>query len=785
MALTLTAEFSDALEKLQAGVPVLLTGRAGTGKSTLIRSFLESTSRQAVVAAPTGIAALNVGGWTLHRLFSFPAGITPEQVRSGDYRPGRFMKTLASLDTLVIDEISMVRADLFDCLALALERFGPKPGTPFGGVQLVLVGDLHQLPPVVADAEREHFRSCYDSPFFFSAHEYAPSSFAVVELTTVFRQVEDTRMVEILDAVRDGDLLEDARSELNRRTDPDFDPPPEELWLTLATTNRVAGARNRRMLERLEAPLAFSTARVTGDLDGMERPADEVLAYKAGAQIMLLTNDPADRWANGTLARITDTLFDEDGEPCVVVELPDGTRAAVERHVWEVTRPSAAGGRLTHEVVGTFAQLPFRLAWAITIHKSQGQTLDRVIVDLSGGTFADGQLYVALSRCRSLDGLVLTRDVLPKDLRVDQRVRRFLRSRTGHSTTGGQVWLGICWVGDEGTRWKPRPIEIAAVADDGRQASSLINPTRDLGSARADHGIGAADVELAPLLEQAWAALAPLLQGRTPVGLDIDRTLSRIDVELKRNGHVARMPLGRELDDGTLTPADRLRLGAPSALERALAARDIAARRGITGLEAFPAVDDRPGYLLPRTGSSEHAFRIHVPGAAVPWPERADALAEALRAAVRRGGLSPGARAVVRAVESQLDRRILEDPDGPAAPELPEVLVPGARVCFTGTTRDEGGRQLSRHEVEVLAASHGLAPVATVTRTRCDALVVAELGTQSGKARKAAAYGTPVFAFAAFLAWTDGSGCCHGTPGGTNRRTGAVADEPAVSITAI
>ncbi|MCT1833204.1 AAA family ATPase [Kocuria palustris] len=754
-ALTMTAEFSDALEKLHAGVPVFLTGRAGTGKSTLIRTFLEDTSRSVVVAAPTGIAALNVGGYTLHRLFSFPAGITPEQVRSGDYRPGRFMKTLKALDTLVIDEISMVRADLFDCLVLALEQFGPKPGTPFGGVQLVLVGDLHQLPPVVTEPEREHFQTYYDSPFFFSGHQYAASSFAVVELTTVFRQLNDTRMVEILNAVRDGGLLEEARTELNRHTDPEFEPPLDEFWLTLATTNRIAGARNRRMLERLPAHSAFSTARITGELDGMERPAEEVLEYKAGAQIMLLTNDPADRWVNGTLAKITETLFDDDGEPYVVVELPDGSRATVERHLWEVTRPSVAGGQLTHEVVGTFSQLPFRLAWAITIHKSQGQTLDRVVVDLTGGTFADGQLYVALSRCRFLDGMVLTRDVLPKDLRVDQRVRRFLRSQAPALQTRGSVYFGVCWVGDEGSRWKPRPIELAVVTDDGQQASTLVNPTRDLGSARTDYGITAADVELAPLLEQAWAALAPLLSERTPIGLHVDQALSRIDFELKRNQHVTRMPLGTELDDGSLTWEDRTRLSAPTALERALAARDIAARRGLTGEEPFPAIDDRPGYLMPRSAEGVELL-VHAPGLDASDDDRAAALTEALRVAADRAALSPTAHGILQEIEAQLGTQILDGDQG-ADVDLSDVLSPGARVCFTGTAHGADGRELSRYDVESLAASHGLAPVANVTKTRCDALVVAELGTQSGKAKKAAQYGKPILAFADFLAWAEGT----------------------------
>ncbi|MCT3015452.1 AAA family ATPase, partial [Propionibacterium freudenreichii] len=212
--LVLTAEFRDALTRLGRGENLFLTGKAGSGKSTLIRLFMESNERTVVVAAPTGIAALNVDGYTIHRLFSFNTTTTPEQVASGDYYPGRFARTLKSLDTLIIDEVSMVRADLFDCLVAALGRFGPHPGQTLGGVQLVLVGDLYQLPPVVTEGEREYFSTTYESPWFFSAHAYRRDDFPTVELTTVFRQIGDARLVHLLNAVRDGKLLAAARAEL-------------------------------------------------------------------------------------------------------------------------------------------------------------------------------------------------------------------------------------------------------------------------------------------------------------------------------------------------------------------------------------------------------------------------------------------------------------------------------------------------------------------------------------------------------------------------------------------
>lgn len=434
--LTITAEFQAALDHLNAGRHLFLTGRAGTGKSTLIRHYLESTKRRTITVAPTGIAALNVDGYTIHRLFSFPTGVTEDSVRSNAYRPGRFAKVLSQLDTLIIDEASMVRADLFDSLTAALERFGPKPGAPFGGVQLVLVGDLYQLPPVVAATEAEWIEERFGTPFFFSGRSLNPHTFPLVELGTVFRQQGDSNLVELLNSVREGTLLEEARAELNKRTDPRFEPAADEFWLTLATTNRIVGARNRQMLERLPDAAQVFTATMSGETDGFEHPTDASLSLAVGAQVMLLNNDPGDRWVNGTLGKITAIEADTDG-PLVTVLLHHGSAVQVREHTWEITRPRVHDGSLVHERIGAFTQLPLKLAWAITIHKSQGQTLDRVIVDLTGGTFANGQLYVALSRCTTIEGLVLKRDVLPRDLKVDIRVRRYDRHRLDRAVRRG------------------------------------------------------------------------------------------------------------------------------------------------------------------------------------------------------------------------------------------------------------------------------------------------------------------------------------------------------------
>ncbi|GAA1743491.1 AAA family ATPase [Aeromicrobium alkaliterrae] len=784
MALTITEEIRSALDLLESGRHLFLTGKAGTGKSTLVRHFLETTERRVVVAAPTGIAALNVDGFTIHRLFGFQTTTHLEDVRSGGYRPGRFTKTLRGLQTLVVDEASMVRADVLDMVAAALERFGPHPGEPFGGVQVVLVGDLLQLPPVVDDRLAEYFATHYETPYFFSAHAFDREQFPTVALTTVFRQAGDDQLTTLLNAVREGVLLEEAQHELNARVDPDFEPPEDELWLTLAPSNTIVTARNRQRLERLPTPEHEHAATTAGDVSAFDPPTDAVLRFKVGAQVMMLTNDQSERWVNGTLARIVGITAPE-GDLEVEIELADGTRTSFGAHTWEVTQPVVEGGSLRREVVGTYRQLPFKLAWAITIHKSQGQTLDRLVVDLTGGVFATGQVYVALSRATSLAGLVLTRAVEPRHLRTDRRIQRFLQEASAESLDARHCALGVAFVGDEGTFSRPRPVEIAVAFDDGTVVSTLVNPERDLADARVAFGITADDVLLAPTLPEAWAVLAPLLAGVTPVGVGIDDLLGKIDFELKRLRHVTSVPLGVEVGVQRLTPAERSGLQASTAAERARTA--LAAfervRDDLAPGSPFPVpdLDEEPAYLLTRDASvaAPSADRHPTLAAVVeasstmsrlllgrdePRAPAAEASAVASAAVTRRlanvatkaARLSPALIERLRLVEQHLGTAFVDDVLTAIDADLQgvdELFVAGARVCFTGTAMSPSGRVHGRDEMNALATSLGLTPVANVTKTRCDVLVVAEIGTQSGKARKAKDYGKPVVTAEEFFAW--------------------------------
>ncbi|OBF33074.1 AAA family ATPase [Mycobacterium sp. ACS1612] len=774
--LVLTDEFRHAFDLLAGGRHLFLTGKAGTGKSTLIRQFMAQTDRAVVVVAPTGIAALNVDGYTIHRLFGFRTTTTLADVRGGAYRPGRFTKTLASLQTLIIDEASMVRADVFDMLAAALERFGPVPGEPFGGVQIVSVGDLYQLPPVVGEGEAEYFSTAYETPYFFSARSFRREDFPTVSLTTVFRQLGDDRMTAILNEIREGVLLGHAQEQLNARADRDFVPPDDEFWMTLAPTNRLVTARNRQQLERLPGDELVHHAKASGDLSLFDPPVEETLRFKVGAQIMMLNNDQSDRWVNGTIGRVIGVDYDRYGA-VVEVEFADGSCADVTPYTWDATRPVVSGGSLSREVIGSYTQLPFKLAWAITIHKAQGQTLERLVVDLSGGMFSTGQLYVALSRCTSLAGLVLKRPVLPKDLRTDRRIARFLRSSVDDGSARRYCAIGMLTVGEEGRMSRPRPVELAVAFDDGTAVSTLINPQRDLADARTAFGINVSDVLLAPTLREAWAVIAPMLAGCTPVGAGIDETLGLIDFELKRLGYVTAMPLGIELADALRG----VRVSGRTALERAQSAlaahTESESEQGSSAFEEPEPAESISGLLVSRDHAVPTPAAAHLPalsallrvsrdvgavllGAEPPhqldssWEAAArQSVADQLRAAASRVQLPAVVVERLQQASQLLGSEIVAESTFFERDDIGAVLTPGARICFTGTAQDSAGRIVERWEMEELAESVGLKPVKSVTKTRCEVLVIAEAGTQSGKARKAQEYGKPVFTADEFLAW--------------------------------
>jgi ATP-dependent exoDNAse (exonuclease V) alpha subunit len=408
-----TADYEAALDYLRdAGGHLFVTGRAGTGKSTLLRALCDMVEAEHVVVAPTGLAAVNVGGQTIHSFFGLP----PRLIRQEDIRRSRNGAVMRRMKLLIIDEVSMVRADLMWAIDQSLRINRGRPREPFGGVRLVLFGDLHQLPPIVQEAEvAAHLETTHGGPFFFSIGALREGlGTHLLELSHVFRQ-SDEALIDVLNRIREGDVDEDHLELLNTRVSPIRTLAEGDPYVILTPTNAAAHRINMAYLDAIPAPPVTFDASVTGEYSQSAHPTDQTLVLKAGAKVMLLRNDSERRWVNGTIARVS--RLDEKR---VWIEL-DGKEYEVEPVTWEARRYAYDQGaqKIVETVAGTFKQFPLRLAWALTIHKSQGLTLDRVYIDLGRGTFAHGQAYVALSRCRTLEGLVLARPLRPRDILFD------------------------------------------------------------------------------------------------------------------------------------------------------------------------------------------------------------------------------------------------------------------------------------------------------------------------------------------------------------------------------
>lgn len=453
-------EMRDALRLMnETSEHLFLTGEAGTGKSTLLRYFRHTTKKNVVVLAPTGVAALNVEGQTIHSFCGFGPDITPQKVKKlGPWAPKK--KLLEKLHTIIIDEISMVRADLLDCVDKFLRMNGLTAHAPFGGYQMVFIGDLHQLPPVDRGFNAgDGLLKMYNSPYFFDSKVFRGSKFNFIQLRTVYRQ-KDPVFLDALNAIRNNATTEDHLKVLNQRATPGGQKFTfEQFAIYLTPHNQQAGRVNNFFLEKINTPLKKYTGVVRGSFEDRELPTDQELQLKVGAQIMMLNNDVRKRWVNGTMGKIigiTQTYSEENAgdnntqssEPSeaealvawmqevpsvddrIIIELETGETVYVAPHTWEMYKfvLDKNTESIDSQTTGTYTQYPFKLAWAVTIHKAQGKTFDKVYVDLTTGTFAHGQLYVALSRCRTLEGLYLKRPISKSDIILDKRVVDFLHS---------------------------------------------------------------------------------------------------------------------------------------------------------------------------------------------------------------------------------------------------------------------------------------------------------------------------------------------------------------------
>lgn len=474
---------------------VFLTGKAGTGKSTFLRYITANTIKKFVVLAPTGIAAVNVGGQTLHSFFLLP--FKPLMPDDPDFQPKRLrarlkysrekVKLIKELELIIIDEISMVRADIIDFLDKILRVFTGNRRQPFGGKQMLFVGDIFQLEPVVTGDMRDILRRSYHTPYFFNAHVFDDFALVPIELRKVYRQ-RDSDFIGMLDRVRVGAPLPDDLRRINARVGQSDTPTGDDdgrLTMTIAARRETVDHINESRLEALKTPLRTYMGQVTGEFPENAYPTDLQLVLREGAQVVFIKNDPSRRWVNGSLGRVVEA--DDDS---ISVCLENGETHRVEIEKWGNIRYryDEETGKVTEEEIGTFTQYPVKLAWALTIHKSQGLTFDHIVIDVGRGAFAGGQSYVALSRCTSLEGITLMSTLNERDIFVDPAIQRFSRRFNDDRLIGEALTDAEA---DEAYRQAARAFDTADYRRAAEQLCTAVGKRNDLGRPSAARLISA------------------------------------------------------------------------------------------------------------------------------------------------------------------------------------------------------------------------------------------------------------------------------------------------------
>ncbi|MFP7706429.1 AAA family ATPase [Trueperella sp. LYQ141] len=781
MSIVITEEFAAALARLNARKSVLITGKAGTGKSTLLREWINSAhNRNILVTAPTGVAALNIDGFTIHRSFGFRPGMYPDDLAAGGaWKPtSRIRKLLKTIDALVVDEISMVRADLFDMMDLALRDIRDSQ-VPFGGVQLVLVGDLLQLPPIVDYKEARVFESRWETPFFFSSHVFRELHVQNIHLTTVWRQV-DSQFLEILNQVREGNVGESALEVLNQRVDPNFQAP--DGWVTLASRRNRVALINESRLDELDTRQFTSQARYTGKFDSdsfrsgkfgsNSFPGSEELTYAVGARVMTIRNDEDGRFVNGSFGTITRATMHR-----ITVRLDhSGEEVELGKHTWEIKEPTVTGGMLSSEIIGTVTQFPVILAWAITIHKAQGKTIPKLFIDLSGGTRTEGQFYVALSRAVDLENVRFSAPVKTAHIRANNSLVRQIRREveTGESTDR-LVLMSFDGV-DFGISNHLARVHVIVLerGETVAEFGSWINPMADLGDFGERNNIPVGGLALAPALGDFW----PLLLRQSAGALVIADGLPMVERAVRHQEKGMDLALGHGYDASELD----IDVSGEDVMQRCRSIRDALIRKqqfSAYGHLVPPAAQDTEGAVFipswappspmvldpQRATASDRAWAAYS-GGETENQDRDELVetAELLSAwALSRGSwtaeeLADVRQRAVRAGVTHLDLPNVEEPDG----KVGELLAPGTRVAFTGVRDLIGGFDDDR--LKQICSERGLTYAAGVSRTRCDVLVACDRASMSRKAQNAREYGKPIVTWEAFEEWCASAGSVPSEP---------------------
>lgn len=772
--LVITQAFKDAISFVEKNRNLIISGRAGTGKSTLLRLIVEAETdagRAVQVVAPTGVAALNVRGQTIHKLFAFRANLSPDL---RDYRPPR---ALRDLDLLVVDEISMARADLVDMMDLALRR-ARKSDEVFGGLQVVMVGDLFQLAPVVSRIEAETLLANYSTAFFFSSKAVRGLQFETVDLDHVFRQ-SDQGFIQLLNSIRDGSAGESEIEILNQRVVEDMGGPRFDGHVTLTTTNKNADRINQERLQEIDGPKFLSRATYGGDFDVAGFKVEEEIEFAVGAQVMMMVN--AGGFVNGSVGMVESVDEQKHGALSIGIRLAEtGELVSVGRHRWEILEPRKTGAGIEQHPVGFFEQVPFKLAWAITVHKSQGKTFDKVIFDRGRQVFAEGQLYVALSRCRSLEGLVLTRPVKKSDVKTSREVARFHANQTATSrevTLDDAVFVGFI---ETGGQQHSKIVEIAIVRGSGPSTmvfNTLVNPLRDLAQARESQ-LTAETVSLAPSLDEVSPILATYFDGAVVCGFGIERLLnmlafpsgvlwgSPVDLHDFRGGP----NWGNSSDalERALISRDSFLLGDNPVFGRAFSRAELVIPEGSYFLSRKePSASGRYPRWVPICAGKIERLRLvagdvtevvlatsELETSAAQGP--ADAVARSLiRGAMRDGTMRGHEVDLISSycLAAGIDNQVAQS-DSSVDNRADEFqLVSGMRVCLTGEpARGEEHERLGKAALRKMLGNSGLVEAKSVSIKGCDLVVAFNSSSMSGKAKRARELGKPVLGAAEFVA---------------------------------
>lgn len=771
-ALELTDEFKQVLEFAKSGESLFVTGKAGTGKSTLLREIqLELSEKSIVVAAPTGVAALNVDGLTIHRLFAFRKDLNSDL---DNYTPPG---TIKDLDVLLIDEVSMVRADILDWISIALMK-AKKNRLPFGGIQVIFFGDLYQLPPVIDDREEETYFSGYSSTYFFAAKSYRESKIRTVELKRVFRQ-RQIDFVSLLNALRDGTAGEKELKLLNEICYKEQLTESFESAVTLCNTNLDAERINNARLNALGNEIHEIQGTTSGQVRKEDKKTEDVIRLSIGARVMMLVNE--EPYVNGSLATVVD-IKKKTGEYQIVVALDDYEEpVTVYPYTWEIFEPVRNGRKIEKRVIGTFRQVPVRLAWAITVHKSQGLTFQQVIYDKGRGTFSDGQLYVALSRCTTIEGLVFKKKLTLNDIKVDRAISDFFESLSlEKQNVKTMPYLLVSFVSTGGMKFD-KCVEIACKlpSDSNITFSTLINPERDLTRA-VDTGLDATQLSLAPRFSQVESILRllfnnkvivsqnfarlrialPLIQERFEWGLGhslaerSEESLSKRRAFEVLGFNVETLAKSKEMV-GAYKPARNLSSVVdngsyflsdfeiePEALLDALGIRNIdqESKARLIAASLFQNTKRSAKFIKSLCGKFDVSQNTVIQAAEA-------VVANLIGNAEANGAVSEKEKNQIESYASQFGFGVNIE----IARDSEVKLIPGMKVCLTGAPPAEDRYiHLMKSELRKTLERHGLEELPSFTK-KCQLVVAFNKESLSGKAKKARELGIPVISSEEFL----------------------------------